>query len=88
MQTSKKKWKDLTPAQRGLVIGGAVVQITLLALAQRDLAKRPAEEVHGPKWLWRMVTMINFIGPLAYFCCGRRKAPDTESALTPEQAVV
>ena len=75
MQTSKKKWKDLTPAQRGLVVGGAVVQITLLALAQRDLSKRPADEVRGPKRLWRMVTLVNFIGPLSYFCCGRRKAP-------------
>ncbi len=73
MQLSKKKWKDLTPTQRGLVIGGAVVQITLLALAQRDLAARPEEEVRGPKWLWRLVTLINFAGPLTYFCFGRRK---------------
>ncbi|MDH3261407.1 MAG: hypothetical protein OEM81_05330 [Acidimicrobiia bacterium] len=75
MQPSKKKWKDLTPTSRGLVIGGAVVQITLLALAQRDLATRPEEQVRGPKWLWRIVTLINFAGPLTYFCCGRRKMP-------------
>jgi hypothetical protein len=75
MQPAKKKWKDFTPTQRGLVIGGAVVQITLLALAQRDLAVRLEEEVRGPKWLWRIVTLINFVGPLTYFCCGRKKMP-------------
>lgn len=50
-----------------------MVQITLLALAQRDLAARPEEEVRGPKWLWRLVTLINFAGPLTYFCFGRSK---------------
>lgn len=88
MQTSKKNWKDLTPTQRGMVIGGAVVQLTLLALAQRDLVKRPAEEVRGPKWLWRIVTLINFVGPIAYFCFGRKKVAETEVTETPEPAVV
>ena len=71
MQPSKKRWKDLTPNQRALAVGGAVLQITLLALAQRDLSRRPAEQVRGPKWLWRIVTLVNFVGPLAYFCRGR-----------------
>jgi hypothetical protein len=71
MQPSKKRWKDLTPNQRALAVGGAVLQITLLALAQRDLSIRPAEQVRGPKWLWRIVTLVNFVGPLAYFCRGR-----------------
>ena len=71
MQPSKKRWKDLTPNQRALAVGGAVLQITLLALAQRDLSRRPAEQVRGPKWLWRIITLVNFVGPLAYFCRGR-----------------
>ncbi len=73
MQPSMRKWKDLTPVQRVLVIVGAVVQLTLLALAQRDLSTRPAEQVRGPKAVWRVVTLINFFGPLAYFCCGRKR---------------
>ena len=72
MQPPKKKWKDLTPTQRRLAIGGALVQIILLALAQRDLSNRSAKQVRGPKWLWRIVTLVNFVGPLAYFCCGRK----------------
>ena len=73
MQASKKRWKDLSPTQRVFMIVGAVVQITLLTLAQRDLSMRPTEQVRGPKALWRMVTLINFVGPLAYFCCGRKR---------------
>ena len=71
MKPSKKRWKDLTPTQRALVVSGVVVQVTLLTLAQRDLSIRSPEQVRGPKWLWRMVTLVNFIGPLVYFCCGR-----------------
>ncbi len=73
MWPSKSKWKDLTPTQRVAMVVGAVVQLTLLVLAQRDLSTRPTEQVRGPKGLWRMVTLINFAGPLAYFCCGRRQ---------------
>ena len=65
------KWKDLTPRQRVLAVVGAVLQLTLLTLAQRDLSKRRVDEVRGPKWLWRVATMINFVGPLAYFGFGR-----------------
>ncbi len=71
MQRSTKKWKDLTPTQRAFIVVGAVVQLTLLAMAQRDIANRPAEQIRGPKWLWRIVTLVNFVGPIAYFCCGR-----------------
>lgn len=75
MQPSIRKWKELTPTQRVFVIVGAVVQITLLAVAQRDLSRRPPEEIRGPKGLWRMVTMINFLGPLAYLLLGRKPTP-------------
>ena len=75
MQPSKKrkKWKDMTPGQRVGVIIGAAVHLVLVTLAQRDLKNRPEENVRGPKWLWRIVTTVNFVGPLAYFCCGRKQ---------------
>jgi hypothetical protein len=69
----RRRWKDLNPTQRVFVIVGAIVQITLLVLAQRDLAKRPAEQVRGPKAVWRVATMVNFVGPIAYFIWGRAK---------------
>lgn len=69
----KKKWEDLTGTQRaGLGLLG-VVQLGLLVAAQIDLTRRSDEQVNGPKPLWRAVTLINFVGPLAYFAVGRRR---------------
>jgi hypothetical protein len=68
----KMKWSELTPTQRVLVVCGGLIQLTLFALAQRDLSHRSADTVNGPKWVWRLATMINFIGPIAYFRCGRK----------------
>ena len=48
----------------------------LLAIAQRDLAKRPAALVRGPKPLWGAVNMVNFVGPLAYLTFGRRSTAE------------
>jgi hypothetical protein len=41
-----------------------------------DLARRPATEVRGPKWVWATVLpLVNAAGgvPLAYFLFGRRR---------------
>jgi hypothetical protein len=70
---AKKKWSELTPRQRGLVVIGAVIQVTLQALALRDLSHRRADEVNGPKWAWGAGTFINTLGPVAYFAFGRRR---------------
>ncbi|MFD1375365.1 PLD nuclease N-terminal domain-containing protein [Micrococcus antarcticus] len=44
-----------------------------MVAALRDLYKRPAEQVKGPKPAWAAASMINFLGPIAYFAFGRRK---------------
>ena len=68
----KKKWDDLTEAQRaGLGLLG-VVELGLLVAAQIDLTRRSDAQVNGPKAVWRAVTLINMVGPLAYFAFGRR----------------
>jgi hypothetical protein len=74
---AKVQWKDLSKGQRTAIVAGAVVQLTLLAAAQIDIARRPAEEIRGSKWLWRILTLVNFIGPLAYFAFGRKRATTT-----------
>jgi len=74
-QKNKKKWADLSARQRTMVIVGALIQLVLLTLAQRDLSKRSAADIRGPKWAWRLASMINFVGPIAYFTCGRKRAP-------------
>jgi hypothetical protein len=65
------KFSELSmPARVGVVLLGAV-QLTLLITAQIDISRRPAEQVNGPKAVWRLVCLINFIGPLSYFRWGR-----------------
>lgn len=69
----KKTWDDLTPGQQAGVGLLGVVQIGLAVAAQVDLTRRTADQVNGPKALWRAVSLINFVGPLAYFAVGRKR---------------
>jgi hypothetical protein len=71
---TKKKWSDLSPAQQRAicVLGAAELVMTVAAL--RDLAKRPADQVRGPKAAWRLGAFVQPVGPIAYFACGRRCA--------------
>lgn len=71
----KKSWKELPPAARiGTIVIGAA-QLAFLAAAQRDLSRRPAEQIRGSKMFWRLATMVNFIGPGCYFAFGRKRLP-------------
>lgn len=72
---NRTKWKDMPPQARvGMVLVGAI-QLTLLLAAQRDISRRPAEQIRGSKTMWRLATLINFIGPGSYFAFGRKKLP-------------
>lgn len=67
-----KKWSDLDTKQRvGVVVSGGI-QLVLAITAWRDLAKRKAKHVNGPKGVWAAVIGINFIGPISYFIFGRK----------------
>ena len=50
----------------------ATVQLGLLIAAERDIQRRPAALIRGPKTRWRLLCLINFLGPLSYFTFGRR----------------
>ncbi|MFC5789893.1 PLDc_N domain-containing protein [Agromyces tardus] len=68
-----RNWSDLSPQQRtGMIVAGAV-QLALAAAAWTDLARRPAEQVNGPKGVWAVVIAVNFVGPIAYLVFGRRR---------------
>ena len=75
MATRKaQKWSDLSSRrQTGMVIGG-LIQLALAATAWADLARRPADQVNGPKGLWAVLIAVNFIGPLSYFVFGRTRS--------------
>jgi hypothetical protein len=76
----RKAWADLSPGVRRMISLAGVVQLLLLAAAQLDLLRRRAEDVRGSKWAWRAATLVNFVGPIAYFLFGRRRSGRAEPA--------
>jgi hypothetical protein len=71
-----RRWSDLSPRTRKIIIAGAVAESALKAVALVDLKRRPASEIHGPKWAWLPgLTVVNSAGiiPLAYLLRGRRQ---------------
>ncbi len=73
MPGGAQRWKDLTPAQRAGLVAATVIQLTLLVIAQKDLGDRGPDDLRGPKLVWRMAVLVNFVGPIAYFVFGIRR---------------
>ena len=71
--TKQPKWSEFSPGRKVVVFLVGAVQLALAAAAWVDLAKRPAEQVNGPKKLWGALIAVNWIGPIAYFVKGRRQ---------------
>jgi hypothetical protein len=69
---SNMRWSDLTSTQQLLIIGMGAVELVLTATALVDLARRPANQVRGPKPLWVLGCLVQPIGPLAYLVLGKR----------------
>jgi hypothetical protein len=78
----KKSWKELPPLAKIGTLAVAAVQLSLLVAAQRDISRRPAEQIRGSKAIWRMVTLINFVGPGSYFAFGRKNMPAARKSAT------
>ena len=73
---ARKRWSDLSPRTRRLVLIGGAFEGLLKTAALVDLARRPNEEVRGSKRLWAAaLVLISSVGavPIAYFAYGRRK---------------
>jgi phospholipase D-like protein len=71
-----RKWSDLSPRTRRLVIAAGAVEGILKVAALVDIARRPADQIRGSKWVWApAVLLVNSFGgaPLAYFAFGRRR---------------
>jgi len=74
---AKKRWADLSPRTRRLVVIGGAVDGVLTIAALLDLLRRPADEVRGPKPVWAAaIVVVNSVGalPLTYFAYGRKRA--------------
>jgi hypothetical protein len=75
---AQRRWNDLSPRTRKLIIVAAVADSILKRAALIDIKRRPANQIRGPKWLWApMVVVVNSVGvvPISYFVFGRRPPP-------------
>ncbi|WP_029110578.1 hypothetical protein [Mycobacterium sp. URHD0025] len=72
---AKKRWNDLSPKSKTVVIAAAAVDAGLRAWALRDLAAREPSRINGPKWLWGgalgLLTTSGVL-PVVYLIAGRR----------------
>jgi hypothetical protein len=65
-------YRGLSPTARRAVWALLAIEAILVAAAERDIQRRPASGIRGPKLLWRAIATQNIIGPAAYFGLGRR----------------
>lgn len=72
-------WRDLPVRWRKGIVAAGIVQGILALTAWRELFRRPATRVNGPKPLWALAIAVNFVGPIAYFRWGRRHDLDTDA---------
>ena len=70
---SKKRWEELSGAQKGAIMLSGVVQLGLLAAALVNIYRRPEGEIRGPKRLWAVAAFINYVGPISYLLVGRKR---------------
>jgi phospholipase D-like protein len=83
--SSKKRWRDLTPRQRRTISIAGLIEIIVTVGAVRDLVRRPRDQVVGPKILWFAAFVVQPFGPIAYFAFGRRQPEDDEDRAAVEQ---
>jgi hypothetical protein len=71
--TTTRRWSDLTSSQRTAVVVLGAVEVVLTTRALVDLARRPSEQVRGPKPVWALGCFVQPVGPVAYLVFGRRR---------------
>lgn len=67
----RRRWSELSGPQRVAIVALASVELALTATALVDLARRPADQVRGPKALWALGCFVQPVGPVAYLVAGR-----------------
>jgi hypothetical protein len=66
-------YRGLGPAARRAVWALLAVELALIAAVERDIQRRPADRIRGPKLVWRVLATQNLVGPAAYLYLGRRR---------------
>jgi len=70
----KKMWSELSPTTRVAIVAGGLAELVVTSIALRDLVRRPAALVRGPKLLWGPLLFVQPIGSPLYLIAGRRAA--------------
>jgi hypothetical protein len=65
-------YRRLSPAAQRGIWALVAFEAVLIAFTERDIHRRPARTLRGPKLLWRAVATQNVIGPAAYYLLGRK----------------
>jgi hypothetical protein len=68
-----EQFTQKSPIQRYLTFVVLAVSLGLVTAAERDVQRRPADQMHGSKPLWRFVC-LNALGAIGYLWWGRRPA--------------
>ena len=71
MSRAIEQFKQRPPVQRFSTVVLIVVSLGLVATAEYDIQRRPADQVRGSKLLWRFVC-LNALGAVGYMRLGRR----------------
>ncbi|MGZ4166765.1 MAG: hypothetical protein ACXVRW_05775 [Solirubrobacteraceae bacterium] len=68
-----KRYRGLSPTARAAVWAVVAFEAALIVATERDIQRRPADRIRGPKLLWRVIATQNVLGPAVYFRLGRRR---------------
>jgi hypothetical protein len=71
MSRATEQFKQRPPVQRFSTVVLIAVSLGLVATAEYDIQRRPADQVRGSKLLWRFVC-LNALGAVGYMRLGRR----------------
>jgi hypothetical protein len=70
--SSRKKWSDLSSAQQTAILVAASIELSLTITSLIDLARRPGNQIRGPKAAWVAGVFVQPVGPIAYLTLGIR----------------
>ena len=76
MNPARRRWDELAPSRKRLIMALGVLDAGLRTWALVDLRKRTADEVNGPKAAWALaLSVVSSAGvlPATYLLVGRRR---------------
>jgi hypothetical protein len=78
---TKTPFKQRPPREQAEVVGFLALSLAVVAMAQNDLRRRPANHIRGRKAIWRLLS-LNALGAMIYLSWGR--VPSVRDLLHPQ----